>query len=56
MLALQVSYAVWKSMEIDLNIIPGLEKYGKKTAEYGKIFAFSDYCPYLVFYNRKLRI
>ncbi len=26
----------------------GLEKYGKKKAEYGKIFPFPDFCPYFV--------
>ncbi len=29
----------------------GLEKYGKKKAEYGKIFAFPDFCPHLGFYK-----
>ncbi len=49
---MQGSYGVWKSMEkfgIWFKYFPGLEKYGKKKAEYGKIFVFPDFCPYLVF-------
>ncbi len=42
-------YGIW------FKYFPGLEKYGKKKAEYGKIFVFPDLSPYLVFYN-KLRI
>ncbi len=39
----QGSYGVWKSMEkygIWFKYFPGLEKYGKKKAEYGKVFVF----------------
>ncbi len=28
----------------------GLEKYGKKKAEYGKIFVSPDFCPDFVFF------
>ncbi len=49
----QGSYRVWKSMEkyeIWFKYFPGLEKYGKKKAKYGKIFVFPDFCSYLVFF------
>ncbi len=41
-------YGIW------YKYFPGLEKYGKKKAEYGKIFVFPDFCPYLVFNNRNV--
>ncbi len=36
-------YGIW------FKLFPGLEKYGKSKAEYGKIFVFPDFCLYLVF-------
>ncbi len=37
-------YGIW------LKYFPGLEKYGKKKAEYGKIFVFPDFCPDFFFF------
>jgi len=45
------SYAVWKSMEFDWSNF----HTSKKKAEYGKIFAFPDYCLNLVFCNKKIK-
>ncbi len=41
-------YGIW------FKYFPCLEKYGKNKAEYGNIFVFPDFSPYLVFFNRKL--
>ncbi len=37
-------YGIW------FKYFPGLEKYGKKKAEYGKIFVFPDFWPYFFFF------
>ncbi len=34
---------------------PDLKMLGKKKAEYGKVFVFPDFCPYLILLYNKLK-
>ncbi len=39
----------FEKYEIGFKYFPGLEKYGKNKSEYGNVFVFPCFCPYLFF-------